>query len=96
VGSSAGITVVKDLNFDSEASDDVNDISEITAGFDIDGDGEITATHTPGIKEVITGCKLGQYDQYADEILSEQKILALIYRDAYTNEYKILHYEFLE
>lgn len=44
----------------------------------------------------INNCKLGQYDQYADEITGEQKIKALIHRDPYTRKCTIISLEYLE
>ncbi len=90
---SADITITKDLDF----SGDIADVTE--DGFDIDGDdsdndGDTTNDTLGSIESADT--RLGRYDMYFDEISAEQKILAVLYRDAYTNEIKILHYEFLE
>lgn len=86
-------------------------VSEKIIGWDIDGDGNISISpitdpqaglddNDNGIDDddnpetILT--RLGRYDQYADEIVAEQKIMAVIYRDAYTNKCKILYYQFLE
>jgi hypothetical protein len=107
VGGPAGspITIYKDLDADGDVDGSVN---ESSAGWDIDGldnDGSHSGKYDniddfkndslPSGCETISA-ELGRYDQYADEILGEQKILVRIYRDPATKKVKILHYEYLE
>ena len=40
--------------------------------------------------------KFGEYDPHADRILSTTKLLAVVYRDAFTNEFTIEHIEYLK
>ena len=40
--------------------------------------------------------KFGQYDPHADQILSTTKILAVFYRDVFTNEFTVEHIEYLK
>ena len=87
--SGAGLPIRKDLNYDGTVT--VGTITE--SGIDINGDGK---TNSTGINEDITGCKLGEYDQYADEIVAEQKIKVELYRDPNTKKCTILRMEYLE
>lgn len=103
-GNGTDITINKDLNSNGDIS---GSVSEATAGWDIDGqdtDNDRDPANDPTIADMNTdsdgnpetiAAQLGRYDQYADEIVSEQKILAVIYRDAFTNKCKILYYEYL-
>lgn len=81
------ITIVKDLNSDGDVD------GPVVEKWDIDGNGVDNDTLPAGTKTI--AAQLGRYDQYADEIVSEQKILAVIYRDAFTNKCKIIYYEYL-
>ena len=40
--------------------------------------------------------KVGEYDHEGDQILSTTKLLAVVYRDAYTNEFRVDHVEYLK
>lgn len=84
-----GITIRKDLDMNGT----IGTASEAVLHSDINGNNNATDT---GISETITNCAFGAYDQYADEILAEQKIKAEIYRDPDTKKIKILRYEYIE
>jgi hypothetical protein len=84
-----GITISKDLDMNGT----IGTASEVVLHSDINGNNNATNT---GISETITSCAFGAYDQYADEILAEQKIKAEIYRDPATKRIKILRYEYIE
>lgn len=84
-----GVTISKDLDGDGT----VGSASEVVCGYDINGDGDASDT---GISETVSVCAFATYDQYADEILAEQKILAIVYRNPSTGKWTILRYEYLE
>ncbi|HCE44481.1 MAG TPA: hypothetical protein DET40_13110 [Lentisphaeria bacterium] len=91
-----GITVNKDLDGDGNIGGIITE-----SGYDIDGkdsnnDGDYTNDPLPNDCEIITDCQFGQYDQYADEILAEQKIMAIVIYDQTTQKWRILRYEYLE
>ena len=46
--------------------------------------------------ETITNCQYGTYDQYADEIISTQKVFVVVYRNPATNEFKIGRFEYID
>ncbi len=76
---------------DLDLNGTISTASETT--FDIDGDGALTST---GILETITKSGFGTYKQYADEIMSEQKIRADVYRNPQTGKYTIIRMEYVE
>jgi hypothetical protein len=84
-----GITISKDLDMNGT----IGTASEVVLHSDINGNNNATDT---GISETITNCAFGAYDQYADEILAEQKIKAEIYRNPDTKKITILRYEYIE
>jgi len=91
-----GITINKDLDRDGNIGGVITE-----SGYDIDGkdsnnDGDYTNDPLPNDCEIITNCQFGQYDQYADEILAEQKIMAIVIYDQTTQKWRILRYEYLE
>ncbi|MBN1864269.1 MAG: hypothetical protein JW808_05155, partial [Victivallales bacterium] len=101
-GVGTDIAINKDLDADGDVDGSVSETWDID-GLDSDYDGdptndpEVFDRNLDGGKNPETiPARLDRYDQYADEITAEQKILAVIYRDAFTNEIKILHYEFLD
>ena len=85
-----GVTIRKDLDMNGQP---IGTASELVLHSDINGNNNATDT---GISETITNCDFGAYDQYADEILAEQKIKAELYRDPDTKKIKILRYEYIE
>lgn len=88
------ITVCKDL--DQDGTVDSGNCKETT--WDIDGNGSPPGENL-GLEttvEQITGCELGSYNQYADEIVAEQKIKAEVYRNPTTGKCTVLKYEYVE
>ncbi len=90
-----GITVYKDLDGDGDTDGNV-----VENGVDIDGedsneDGNYTNDTLPAGCETIT-TTYGKYDKYAEEILSEQKIMATVIYDQTTQKWRILKYEYIE
>jgi hypothetical protein len=83
-----GITINTDLNYDGIVSSSFNE-----SGRDIDGD---NATNTAGLSETTTNCQFGTYDQFADQILSTQKVIAQIYKDPATGKCTILKFEYYD
>lgn len=83
-----GATVNIDLNYYGQIDSSITE-----NGYDIDGDGR---TNSSGISEIVSDCQFGVYDQYADQILASQKVIAQIYRDPNTKTYKILKFEYYE
>ncbi len=63
----------------------------ITVKRDMNHDGD-----TNDENETISGCKIGSYDQYADNILATQKILVTVVRDITTGKFKIKRFEYIE
>jgi hypothetical protein len=84
-----GITISKDLDMNGT----IGTASELVLHSDINGNNNAT---DPSISETITSCVFGAYDQYADEILAEQKIKVELYREPATKIIKILRYEYIE
>ncbi len=80
--------ISKDLNRDGSIDSSITE-----SGVDINGDGK---TDTSGIQEKDITSTLGVYDQYVDQILSEQKIMATLERDNTTGKIKIIRYEYIE
>ena len=104
-GSGVEAALFADLDQDGDTE---GSVSESTAGWDIDGkdsndngnpddDPDISDTDldADGNPETVMA-KMGRYDQYVDQITSDKKILVVVYRDAYTNKCKVLHFEYLE
>jgi hypothetical protein len=87
-----GVVVFKDLDGLGPSVTTANENAS-GVGFDINGDGQVLTT---SINKSRPAATYELYDQYVDEITGEQKIMAIVYRDAYTNELKVLRYEFLE
>jgi hypothetical protein len=101
VGATGGITIKKDLNYDS-----------VLTGVDLDGtvgdpgyfwDGTtntVPMTQVPNkVDEEISNCLLGQYDLGADEILAEQKIMAKLRYDSSAppgRKWIITRFEYIE
>lgn len=83
-----GVTGKKDL----DGNGTISTASEVTAGRDLNGDGDATDT---GISETISSTTYGTYDMYADSILSEQKIMARVVCDPATGKFKIVRFEYL-
>lgn len=51
------------------------------------------------IKDLPTGVKngtLGVYDAGIDRVLGQQRVMAVLYRDAFTNNFRLIRYEYLE
>lgn len=95
VGTVAGITINKDINGDGDISDSNLDGTAADPGYFWNGS-VATAPALPGlVDEAITGCKIGQYDLGADEILSEQKVLCVV-RKSSTGKWEIVRYEYVE
>jgi hypothetical protein len=49
------------------------------------------------IKDLLTGLMggtLGQFDPGVDKILAEQKVVAILYRDAFTNKFRVGRFEY--
>jgi len=105
-----GITINKDLNQDGtiQASTNISGTA-YNVGFlyDADNDGaedDTAASSLPSVFEKIQGvdssdtggCKLGQYDLGADEILAEQKVLVSVYRDPVTLKWRIVRFEYID
>ncbi|MFZ2655983.1 MAG: hypothetical protein WAX69_13715 [Victivallales bacterium] len=86
-----GITINKDLDMNGTIGANA---SEVVLNADINGNNN--ATDTTGISETITNCAFGAYDQYADEILAEQKVKVEVYRDPATKKCIILKFEYIE
>lgn len=84
-----GITIYKDLDQDGT----IGTADETTFEEDINGDGDTSDTSIP---ETISNCTFGTYDQYADEIMAEQKVMATVYRDPTTGKWRIIRFEYLE
>ncbi len=92
-----GVTISKDLDGDGVISDGPVTVTE--SGYDIDGkdsnnDGDYTNDTFTANEKIDT--QYGRYDQYAEEILSEQKILATVIYDQTTQKWRILKYEYIE
>jgi len=87
-----GVTIKKDLDQDG-AIGTADETVGSGLNTDINGDGDKLDN---GISETISGIAYANYDQYADEIMGEQKIMAIVHRDALTGEWKIIRYEFME
>ncbi len=83
-----GVAINNDLNYNGAI-----DSSFSESGRDIDGDGE---TNTTGLSETTTNCQFGVYDQFADQILATQKVVAQIYRDPNTGACTILKFEYYD
>jgi hypothetical protein len=64
---------------------------ENTANVDFNGNGD----KTDYIPEIIT-CQYGVYNQFADEILAEQKVMAIVYRNPVTGKWRTVKYKYLE
>ena len=106
--SGAGITINKDINQNGVATD--TDIAIQTTAFNagflfnpytkddgtIEPSGVSATAGIPTVNETISGCKLGQYDLGADEILAEQKLLVKICYNTTTNKWEIISYEYLD
>jgi len=93
--SGASIVINKDINGDSDVSDTNLDGTAADPGYFWNGSVS-TAAALPGlVDETITGCKIGQYDLGADEILSEQKVLCVV-RKTSAGKWEILRYEYVE
>lgn len=103
-GSATGVPLYIDLDLDGDFE---GSVSEVSAGWDIDGK-DTNNNGNPNDDPVISDknldadsnpetvkAKMGRYDQYVDTITTEQKILVVVYRDAYTNKCRILHFEYL-
>ena len=82
-----GVTINKDINGD-------NAIGTASEGGVIDFDGN--QVKTDNISETIGSCQYGVYNPFADEIMSEQKIRADVYRDPQTGKYTIIRMEYVE
>jgi hypothetical protein len=91
-----GITVYKDLDGDGDVDGTVTENGYDIDGKDLDNDGNYTNDALPAGCETITNCTFGKYDQYADEILSEQKIMAIVIYDQTTQKWRVLRYEYIE
>lgn len=88
------ITVYKDLDQDGTVA---SGNCDETATLDIDGDKTFSENlGTETAVEQITGCELDSYNQYADEIVAEQKIKAEVYRNPSTGKCTVLKYEYVE
>ena len=90
-----GVTINKDLDADGDVDGDVTENGYDIDGKDSNGDGDYTNDHLPAGCETISTA-YGRYDQYADEILAEQKIMAVVIYDQTTQKWRILRYEYLE
>lgn len=65
--------------------------NEAVAKVDFNGNG----IKTDIVPETIT-CQYGVYDQFADEILAEQKVMAIVYRNPVTAKWRIIKYKYIE
>lgn len=90
-----GVTVYKDLDSDGDVDGNVTENGYDIDGKDSDGDGDYTNDHLPTGCETIS-TEYGRYDQYAEEILAEQKIMGTVIYDQTTQKWRILRYEYLE
>ena len=90
-----GVTISKDLDADGDVDGDVTENGYDIDGKDSSGDGDYTNDHLPAGCETISTA-YGRYDQYADEILAEQKLMAVVIYDQTTQKWRILRYEYLE
>ena len=81
------------VRVDLDGDGSIGNADETSCGFDINGDGDALDTTIP---ETVTGCAYGTYDQYADEILAEQKVLAIVYRNPNTGKWRIIKYEYID
>ena len=84
-----GATISRDMDQDGV----IGNADETVLGDDINGDGD-ALDHS--ISETISGCTFGTYDQYADEIIAEQKVVAIVYRDPSTARWKIKKMYYLD
>lgn len=101
VGSSggSGITITKDLNGDGSVTGANFDGTASDPGYYWNGSAKTFAAALPGpglVDESIANCKLGKYDLGADEILAEQKIMAVIRRNQSTLKWEIIKYEYAD
>ena len=106
VGTTAGVDVYIDLDNDGimeyTGTTDPNHVdhkaseAHLGATSDINGNGILGENATATGIEEKCNCKLGVYDQCYDKILGEQKIMAVYYRNAYTNMWKLISYEYLD
>ena len=72
------------------AAQSVRDNGSQTLYLDLNGDGD---SNDEG--EMIEG-NAGEFDQGIDEILSTTKLIAVVFRDAFTNQFTIEHIEYLK
>ncbi|MFZ2653873.1 MAG: hypothetical protein WAX69_03085 [Victivallales bacterium] len=85
----SGITISKDL----DGNGIVGTADETVAKVDFNGDGDIL---DPAVPETVTNCQFGTYNQYADEITSEQKVIAIVARNPINGKWKIIKFMYLE
>jgi len=90
-----GVTVKKDLDDDGDTDGNVTENGVDIDGKDSNNDGNYANDALPAGCETID-TQYGRYDQYAEEILSEQKIIATVIYDQTTQKWRILKYEYLE
>ncbi len=90
-----GITINKDIDGDGDVDGNVVESSYDIDGKDSNNDGDYMNDTLPAGCETIA-TEYGRYDQYADEILAEQKIMATVIYDQTTQKWRILRYEYLE
>lgn len=95
----SGITITKDINGDSLVTGANYDGTANDPGYYRDSNGNQTCptAYLPSpklVNEQITGCKLGQYDLGADEILAEQKVMVVIRKNQTTLKWEIIKYEY--
>ncbi len=83
-----GVNITRDLDLNGT----IGTANENTCRFDINGDND---SSDGSISETIAATTFGTYNQYADEILAEKKVMAHIHRDPTTKKIRILRYEFI-
>jgi len=89
---SGGITIKKDLDNNGT----IGTATETTTTSSSLAFGDISGIYpAPTITETISDCRIGKYDKYADEILSEQKIIATVYKDSTTGTWRIVRLDYL-
>ncbi len=100
-----GVTIFKDLDANGAPT---STISESTCGYDVDGKDDSSSgsgntyytlddfkDDSIGSSPEQIATQYGRYDQYADEILAEQKIKVVFYKDPITGKVTVLSYEYL-
>lgn len=83
------VIINKDINGNNKIDNTI--VSESATGIDFNKNGIKTDSFYESIS-----CQYGVYDEFADEILAEQKVMAIVYRNPVTGKWKVMKYKYLE